>query len=149
MLKFPAPFQQAVGKTGPVSAPSGHRWFWQVSAQRAKVLELEVPTATSPPLSQSFACGFQANVSHLERSSVRALLTVRSPLEAYTGCGGDTEDGLLIALKAPSSSPPGPPPQKKDAMSEDGLNQAAIPLPVCLGLWFPSPRLVGLAWDKL
>ena len=35
-----------------------------------------------------------------------ALLTICFLLEVYTGCGGDSEDGLLIALTAPSSFPP-------------------------------------------
>lgn len=108
MLKFPAPFQQAAGKKQPrvsalwpplalASLSPGCRGL---GASRAHH-HLPAPEPASP-----FACGFQANVSHLEHSSVGALLTVCFRLEAYTGCGGDSEEGLLIALTAPSGFPP-------------------------------------------
>lgn len=108
MLKFPGPF-------------STNRWKKQprVSALRPPLVLASLSLACkglgasgphhhvlTPEPASPFACGFPANVSHLEHSSVRALLTILFRLEVYTGCGGDSKDGLLITLTAPSGFPP-------------------------------------------
>lgn len=69
---------------------------------RASGPHCSLPTPELSP----FARGFPDNVSHLEQSSVQALLTVHFRLEARTGCGRDSEDGLLITLTTPSGFSP-------------------------------------------
>lgn len=116
MMKLPAPFQAGAGKNQPrvpgfQSAPAlaglraarggpGASWPHRKPPGSAWSFRPRFPSRRFPPGAQ-----------HLQ-----ALLTLPFHLEARTGWGRDSEDGLFIVGTAPSDFP------KKEAAGGDGLN---------------------------
>ena len=76
---------------------------------------------------------------------MQALLAVCFRLEVYTGGGGDSKDGLLIPLTAPSVFSP------KKMQRERQIEPDSYPPAHVGSLWLPSPWPcpLGLGLHKL